>query len=125
MTMTPDPPAPGSTLKAVIRAMSAGKIVDGAYVKVWVKPDMAKPFEKQYDLLKKLRGDTSDWSLTAVPGPGEGPIARGAVELTLTMDLPKETSRGRIDVQVLLFTVDDHCLADLDLMVDFDSRAAS
>ncbi|MGK5734279.1 ML domain-containing protein [Streptomyces sp. URMC 124] len=116
---TPDPPMPGTSLKATVKAAAQEEIVDGAYIEVVVKLGLVKLFTKRYDLFEKLRGDTSDWSLTADTAPGGEPIMPGNVELTFGMDLPRETPQAKFTVNARGYTVDDDDLFSLDFRVDF------
>ncbi|MFF7989248.1 ML domain-containing protein [Kitasatospora xanthocidica] len=118
ITVVPDPPTPGRSNVFTVNAVARDAIADGAYLDVTVKLGLVKLLHRRYDLLAELRGEGS-LKLACDTSDGKSPIPRGDMKLTLTLNLSSETPRGKLEVGVRGYTVDDDDLLALKAKVDF------
>ncbi|MFF2081415.1 ML domain-containing protein [Kitasatospora sp. NPDC058162] len=120
VSVTPDPPKPGSTVTLRINAVATGEIADGAYFDLTVKLGLIKLLQRRYDLFEELRGGGAEGlKLSCDTSDGKKPIPTGDTVLTAAIDLPREVPRAKFRLQVRAYTTDEDDLAALDFDVDF------
>lgn len=120
MTVTPDPPKPGSPVTLRIDATATRAIEDGAYFDLVVKLGLIKLIERKYDLFAELRGGGAEGlELSCDTSDGKRPMPKGDTVLTAVIGLPREVPRAKLKLQVRAYTVDDDDLAAVDFDVDF------
>ncbi|WP_406058960.1 ML domain-containing protein [Streptomyces sp. NBC_01077] len=115
ITITPDPPQPGSPAKMTIKATVQEAIEEGAFYNLTVKLGLIKLLQKQIDLFEELRSGT----LTVTPDPAGGPIKPGEVELTYALNLPREVPKAKFNLDVAAFNANEEDLATLKFRFDF------
>ncbi|MFI6421315.1 ML domain-containing protein [Streptomyces sp. NPDC050842] len=119
VTVTPDPPKPGQEAKLTIKGTVQEAIEDGAWFDVTVKLGLVKLLQKRFDLFQELRDGSPTEGWSASPDPAGGPIKPGDLELTFTMQLPRETPPAKFHMAVRGYTAAEEDLAALDLKFDF------
>ena len=119
ITVTPDPPKPGREVKLTIKGTVQEAVEDGAYFDVTVKLGLIKLLQKQFDLFAELRNGSSTEGWSANPDPAGGPIKPGDLELTVTMQLPREVPQAKFVLNARGYTAADDELAALDFRFDF------
>ncbi|MFH9726763.1 ML domain-containing protein [Streptomyces sp. NPDC017254] len=115
LTLTPDPPEPGSEVRMLIKGTVQEAVEDGAFYNLTVKLGLIKLLHKQVDLFEEIR----EGALSVSPDPAGGPIKTGDVELTYTLNLPRETPRARFTLGVLAYNANEDDLATLKFRADF------
>ncbi|MEV7023445.1 ML domain-containing protein [Kitasatospora sp. NPDC093558] len=119
ITVTPDPPKPGSTVTVRFDAAAMEKIEDGAYFDVVIKLGLVKLITRRYDIFAELRGGGAEGlKLSCDTSNGKSPIPKGNAVLTAVIDLPNEVPRAKFKVEVRAYTVDEGDLAALDFDLD-------
>lgn len=124
VTITPDPPRPGGEVKLTIKGTVQEAIEDGAYFDVTVKLGLIKLLQKQFDFFQELRDGSPTEGWSASPDPAGGPIKPGDLELTVTMQLPREVPQAKFNLAARGYTAADDDLAALDLRFDFMRHGA-
>ncbi|MET9672425.1 ML domain-containing protein [Streptomyces sp. NPDC006482] len=119
VTVTPDPPKPGSEVKLTVKGTAQEAIEDGAFFDVTVKLGLIKLLQKRFDLFQELRNGSPDDGWSANPDPAGGPIKPGDLELTFTLQLPREIPRAKFTLNARGYTAGDDDLAAVDIHVDF------
>ncbi|MFJ8477967.1 ML domain-containing protein [Kitasatospora sp. NPDC094011] len=120
LSVTPDPPKPGSTVTLRIDAAATRTIEDGAYFDLTIKLGLVKLLHRRFDLFEELRGGGSEvLKLSCSTSDGKSPIPAGGTVLTAVIDLAREVPRAKFRLDVRAFTVDEDDLAALKFDVDF------
>ncbi|MEC3917455.1 ML domain-containing protein [Nocardia sp. CDC160] len=109
IVIAPDPPKPGSDLKATIVARADREIEPGAYLDVTVKFGVVQVLHRTYDLF-----DPMDWSIDAT-----APLQKGDHTLGVVVRIPPTVAHTRCVVQIRGYTVNDEEMASLDVRLDF------
>lgn len=119
ITVTPDPPKPGGEVKLTIKGTVQEAIEDGASFDVTLKLGLIKLLQKRFDLFAELRDSSPTAGWSANPDPAGGPIKPGDLELTVTMQLPREVPQAKFVLNARGYTAADDDLAGFDLRFDF------
>jgi len=110
ISVSPDPPVPGSDMTVTVRASAIEPVQEGAYADVTVKLGLIKLLQKEFDLCEEARN--ANVSVTC-------PVEKGEYEVVQTVTLPREIPRAKFNVAVRAYTVEDDDLFCVDLSVNF------
>ncbi|CZR60134.1 related to Phosphatidylglycerol/phosphatidylinositol transfer protein [Phialocephala subalpina] len=111
VSVSPDPPVPGSPLSVNISFTANEPILTGAYIDVVVKVGYIKILQKEVDLCEE-GGVLKDTGISC-------PVEKGDHVLRKEVDLPKEIPPAKFTVNAKGYTVLDEDMFCVDVFADF------
>ncbi|CAO3634233.1 unnamed protein product [Cunninghamella blakesleeana] len=95
ITLTPDPPEKGKTLKIDFKGYLEEEVVKGAYVDIKVKLGLVQLIHKKFDFCKEIENINE-----------KCPIPEGDLQISKEVKLPGQIPRGNYDVVAIIVNND-------------------
>ncbi|KAF8862115.1 hypothetical protein BDZ45DRAFT_646778 [Acephala macrosclerotiorum] len=111
ITLSPDPPIPGSPLNVSISFAANTRILSGAYLNVVVKIGYLKLLKQTVDLCEE-NGVLKDTGVSC-------PVEEGEHVIEKKVDLPREIPPAKYTVNAVGFTVEDEDMFCVNIYADF------
>ncbi|ORY96834.1 ML domain-domain-containing protein [Syncephalastrum racemosum] len=106
--LNPDPPQKGETLTIDFKGELSEEVPEGTMAEVTVKFGVVQLIKKNFDLCKEIKNIDE-----------ECPIPAGPLQITKSVDLPKEIPPGKYSVHAVVRTPEDKEVTCLNARVEF------